>query len=204
MRQRGRISTWKDDRGFGFIAPARGGNRVFVHIGSFANRRRQPTLNESVTYELAVDEKGRSRADSVAYANDPSALTVWVRGVALALVPAGAFLGFVALAVFSGELPSLVLKAYQGASVLAFLAYAFDKSAARSDRWRTPESILHLFGLAGGWPGALLAQRVLRHKSKKLSFQIAFWTTVVLNCAALWWFFKPSGTAVLRSVLGMS
>jgi uncharacterized membrane protein YsdA (DUF1294 family) len=64
------------------------------------------------------------------------------------------------------------------------VAYAIDKSAAVSGRWRTPEQTLHLFSLAGGWPGALLAQQVLRHKTSKESFIAAFWLTVLLNAAA--------------------
>lgn len=203
-RQRGKLTTWKENQGFGFITPAAGGEPVFVHIKSFSNSRRRPAGGERVTYMLAADARGRSRAENVAYAGDRSPLTVWIGGVAFSLLLAGLFLGFVALAVYAGELPSWILKGYQGVSVLAFLAYAFDKAAAKSGRWRTPESMLHLLGVSGGWPGALLAQRVLRHKSRKLSFQAAFWTTMSLNCGALWWFFRPSGHAVLRSVLGMS
>lgn len=203
MRLQGKITTWKDDQGFGFITPAGGGAPVFVHIKSFPNRRRRPTDGEIVTYILAADARGRARAESVAYANDRSAMATWISGVALALLVAGLYFGFAALAVMAGELPSWILKVHEGASVLAFLYYAFDKSAARSGRWRTPESTLHLFGLLGGWPGALLAQRIFRHKTRKLSFQVAFWITVVLNCGGLWWFFRSSGFAVLRSVLRM-
>ncbi len=45
---------------------------------------------------------------------------------------------------------------------VAFAAYWLDKFAARTGRWRTAERTLHLFGLVGGWPGALVAQRVFR------------------------------------------
>jgi uncharacterized membrane protein YsdA (DUF1294 family) len=72
-------------------------------------------------------------------------------------------------------------------SALAFIAYALDKSAAKNNRWRTPERTLHWLALLGGWPGALLAQRVLRHKSKKTAFLLVFWLTVLINCAALAW-----------------
>lgn len=204
MRQQGRLTSWKECRGFGFIKPDSGGEPVFVHIKSFSNRRRRPADGERVTYMLAADAHGRPQAESVAYAGDRSPLTIWVGGVAFSLVLTGLFFGFVALAVYAGELPSWILKAYQGTSVLAFLAYAFDKSAAQSGRWRTPESTLHLLGVSGGWPGALLAQRALRHKSGKRSFQAVYWATVGLNCGALWWLFRPSGNAVLRSVLGLS
>ena len=68
-------------------------------------------------------------------------------------------------------------------SLLCFLAYAKDKSAARSGGRRTKESTLLILGLLCGWPGAVMAQQLLRHKSTKTSFQIAFWVTVVLNVA---------------------
>ena len=83
----------------------------------------------------------------------------------------------------------LVFWFYLAASIITFLVYAVDKSAAKNGQWRTPESTLHLLGLAGGWPGALVAQKWLRHKSKKPSFQIIFWVSVVINCAAFAWLF---------------
>ncbi len=75
----------------------------------------------------------------------------------------------------------LIAAAYAGLSVITFVVYAIDKSAARRKGPRTPERTLHLLSLAGGWPGALLAQRWLRHKSAKASFRRVFWVTVVVN-----------------------
>jgi uncharacterized membrane protein YsdA (DUF1294 family) len=74
---------------------------------------------------------------------------------------------------------------YGAASAACFVFYALDKSAARAGRWRVPERTLLLLGLCCGWPGAIVAQRWLRHKSAKASFLWRFWTTVVLNVAAL-------------------
>jgi uncharacterized membrane protein YsdA (DUF1294 family) len=85
-------------------------------------------------------------------------------------------------------LPLGILVLYVAASLIAVGVYAADKSAARTGRWRTTESTLHVLALIGGWPGALIAQRVFRHKSRKPSFQIAFLVTVALNCGALLWF----------------
>ncbi|MGE8064679.1 DUF1294 domain-containing protein [Pseudomonas sp. NPDC089569] len=73
------------------------------------------------------------------------------------------------------------LAAYGLASALAFLLYWSDKRKARVDQWRTPENVLHALEFAGGWPGALLAQQVLRHKTRKLSFQLVFWFIVLLH-----------------------
>jgi uncharacterized membrane protein YsdA (DUF1294 family) len=87
---------------------------------------------------------------------------------------------------------------YSGVSVAAFACYWFDKSAAKNNRWRTPESTLHLLGLFGGWPGALLAQKLLRHKTRKLSFQIVFWATVLINCGTVLWLCSPFAPRALH------
>jgi len=73
------------------------------------------------------------------------------------------------------------LAAYGIVSVLAFLLYWSDKRKARTDRWRTPENVLHAVELAGGWPGALVAQQVFRHKTRKISYQVLFWAIVLLH-----------------------
>ena len=71
-------------------------------------------------------------------------------------------------------------------SVVTFVAYGWDKRQAKLDRWRTPEKTLQGLALLGGWPGAILAQRFFRHKTKKVSFQIVFWAIVVLHLLILW------------------
>lgn len=73
------------------------------------------------------------------------------------------------------------LLAYGVVSVMAFLLYWSDKRKAQTDRWRTPENILHAVELAGGWPGALIAQQVFRHKTRKVSYQVLFWVIVLLH-----------------------
>ncbi|MET0987551.1 MAG: DUF1294 domain-containing protein [Steroidobacteraceae bacterium] len=67
-------------------------------------------------------------------------------------------------------------------------AYAWDKNSAMTRRWRTQEQTLHMLEQFGGWPGAWIAQKTLRHKSSKLSFQIEIWLCVVVNIAVLTWY----------------
>jgi uncharacterized membrane protein YsdA (DUF1294 family) len=74
---------------------------------------------------------------------------------------------------------------YAVASVLAYITYVIDKKAAIHQRRRVSEKTLHLLGLLGGWPGALLAQQRLRHKTRKTAFQAVFWLTVAVNVACL-------------------
>jgi uncharacterized membrane protein YsdA (DUF1294 family) len=80
-----------------------------------------------------------------------------------------------------------LLGGYAVLSAATFVVYGVDKSAAEHRRWRTPERTLHLLSLAGGWPGALAAQRVFRHKTRKQPFQAIFWCTVIANGVALAW-----------------
>ncbi|WP_253254158.1 DUF1294 domain-containing protein [Xanthomonas arboricola] len=86
---------------------------------------------------------------------------------------------------FAGRLPTLLALWYAATSIVAMLTYRRDKRAARRGGQRTPETTLHLIALLGGWPGALLAQAMFRHKSSKAAFQLRFWITVVVNVAVL-------------------
>ncbi|MHC4947226.1 MAG: DUF1294 domain-containing protein [Planctomycetota bacterium] len=85
----------------------------------------------------------------------------------------------------------VVLAAYAAMSAVAFAAFWRDKRAATRGRRRTPEATLHLLELLGGWPGALAARRVLRHKSAKRSYAAVLWLVVLLHAAAwagvAWW-----------------
>jgi uncharacterized membrane protein YsdA (DUF1294 family)/cold shock CspA family protein len=200
MRHVGRINTWKDEQGFGFITPKGGGGEVFVHIKSFSNRQRRPKGTEIVTYELTSDAKGRMRAESVAFFDDEALPSVHGQGKSL-VVPATFFLALAA-AVLMQRLPFHILGLYAVASTVTFFVYARDKSAAKKDVWRTSEDALHALSLIGGWPGAFIAQELLRHKSRKQSFRIVFWITVAVNCGGLAWLLSPAGSAALRSIVG--
>lgn len=69
-------------------------------------------------------------------------------------------------------------------SAITYAMYAHDKKCAVSKEWRVPEKSLHLAELLGGWPGAFVAQRKLRHKCSKGTYQVAFWLIVVLHQVA--------------------
>ena len=71
-------------------------------------------------------------------------------------------------------------------SLASFIAYAIDKRRAQSDSFRIPERSLHLLDLLGGWPGGWIARRTLRHKTRKASFVVKYWITVVIHLVCLW------------------
>lgn len=84
------------------------------------------------------------------------------------------------------------LLSYAVLSLITFIIYAWDKRKASQQAWRTPESTLQILALIGGWPGALLAQHQLRHKTKKTTFLLVFWAMTLLNIAALVWLVRFS------------
>ncbi len=199
MRYQGKLTQWNDAKGFGFITPNDGGQRVFVHIKSFQPRQKRPTENALLTYELQRGTDGRARAENVAFAGAAEPPAAALQGdSALPMVLLGIFVAALIAAGLRGALPLAVPGYYAVASLLAFLMYLWDKISAENGKWRTPENRLHLIALIGGWPGALIAQRKYRHKTRKASFQRMFWMTVALNCAAL----GLIARAGLRSVIG--
>jgi len=86
-----------------------------------------------------------------------------------------------------GYTPLIIPATYLLLSLVTLLFYAIDKSAARKGDSRVAENTLHALALAGGWPGAMIGQQMLRHKTIKTSFRIPFWITVLVNSGALVW-----------------
>jgi uncharacterized membrane protein YsdA (DUF1294 family)/cold shock CspA family protein len=188
-RHKGTLTQWNEARGFGFIEPAEGGDRVFCHARAFRDRDARPANGLRVTYALGRDDRGRSRADDVwlslsARTASRSRASTQSRS-SIAIVCSATFMLVVVGLVLAGKLTMLAIPWYLLLSLVTFFAYGLDKTAARQDRRRTPERVLQLLALAGGWPGGWVAQQTIRHKSSKLSFQIEFWICVVINIAAL-------------------
>ncbi|MCX5662875.1 MAG: DUF1294 domain-containing protein [Planctomycetota bacterium] len=77
----------------------------------------------------------------------------------------------------------LVLGLYAFMSVVTFLLYGVDKRRASLGQRRIPERTLHVFELLGGVPGALVGQRVFRHKNRKWSFMAVFIAIALLHIA---------------------
>lgn len=65
MALTGKLRSWNDERGFGFIAPRDGGRELFVHISSLPRDGSRPTVGETVTYELGRGKDGKPQAVNV-------------------------------------------------------------------------------------------------------------------------------------------
>lgn len=200
MRYQGKISSWKDNQGFGFVTPNGGGQKAFVHIKAFLNNSPRPVDGDLITYELAKDEKNRFYAKNIKLVSN----ALSTERYKTSLIPtyfATLFLFSLLILRLTQRLPLSALVSYVVITLLTFILYAMDKSAAKNNQRRIPENTLHLFSLLGGWPGAVFAQKTLHHKSKKVAFQTTFWITVALNCLAIsWLMFSNSGMEVLNAI----
>lgn len=188
MKIEGVIKTWNDERGFGFIEPRLGGQEIFVHIKAFAARAGRPEVGQCVTFEVETAANGKKQAKDVrivaaARRRMPSRNRGSAQWGTASLFAIPAFMIFFTVVAAVWKVPAWVGGLYLGASALCFVVYRRDKLAAAADRRRVSESTLLALGLVGGWPGAIIAQQVLRHKSSKASFRASFWSTVIVNVA---------------------
>lgn len=172
------ITQWMDAKGFGWLES--GGKRFFVHIKDFDRGQRRPKVGEEVRFIPGIDPKGRSCAKRVT--------CVKAGKVEAGSEGSGAWTPLCLMLV----LPSLALLRLPGqwwmsagwiliVSWVTDGMYAHDKQQAVSKGWRVSEGSLHLAEFLGGWPGAFLAQRRLRHKCSKPGYQAAFWMIVLIH-----------------------
>ncbi len=204
MRFEGVIKTWNDDRGFGFIEPTQGGQEIFVHVKAFTRRGGRPQINQLVSFEVELGPQGKKRARNVEPVRKAqSSARVRLQSPAqwgtatLFTIPAFLIL-YLAVSVL-WKPPLWIAAVYVTVSLFTYFAYTVDKAAAERGGWRTPESTLHTLSLAGGWPGALLAQQFQRHKSTKEEFRSTFWGTVVLNVIIFVLLCSPIGRSLWKA-----
>ena len=160
-----------------------------MHISAVPSRLRPPKPGQPFTFEVQLNREGKKRAANIGVVELPQrtsrrageAPAQWSLVSALAIP---AFLAIYAVIATNYRVSPWFALVYVVLSAACLMVYAFDKSAAVSGRWRSSEQSLLALGLLGGWPGGLLAQQLLRHKSSKASFREAFWGTVVLNVGA--------------------
>lgn len=199
--QLGKVIEWQDDRGFGFIQPRESAERLFFHVREYRQDGRRPEVGEWVKYRKQRAADGRSQAISVRRAASPArtpaaraprkptahapAIPAFVQWLLIVLYAA-----LLAWAINARRLPLEFAGVPLLMSAITWVAYALDKHAAQTGRWRTQETVLHVLELLGGWPGAIAAQQWLRHKTRKTGYRIAFWSVTALHVAAvLGWVF---------------
>jgi uncharacterized membrane protein YsdA (DUF1294 family)/cold shock CspA family protein len=200
-RETGVVRAWNADRGFGFLRRPDGSD-LFVHIKAFPRDAVEPAVGDEITYEVEAQADGKLRAARARRAGETYVRPVQPTSPLLGILVIAAFVAiYVLVEVNCGPIPLWQPIAYLGVSAVTFGAYAIDKSAARLKRRRVAETSLILLGMFGGWPGAILAQQLLRHKTAKLSFRAVFWLSVLINVAVFVWLNAPGVAQALADVL---
>jgi uncharacterized membrane protein YsdA (DUF1294 family)/cold shock CspA family protein len=177
---RGVVTTFDDDRGFGFIRSKAYPQDIFVHVSGVPGRARLKP-GQRVSFEIEVTDRGPRAVGVKLGLLGPSPATLVMVGLAVALALACA--GLRSLGVpWLWTWPLAI-------NPLCFAAFAHDKHRARSGGRRVPEAVLHAFSLAGGSPAAILAVFSLHHKNRKASFLAPLALIVVAQLALLvgWW-----------------
>lgn len=212
MRLQGKVINWNDDKGFGFVEPNGGGDRAFVHIKAFNPRSRRPLEGELIIYELVHENNNRYKATNIKFASENKVENKrpFVKKLNSAGKGNNKLIGFVFtilffiglfMAIVNGKVPVLIGFGYLIISLITILIYSKDKHSAQNNRWRTPESTLHMLSLFGGWPGAMFAQKALRHKISKSEFISTYRMTVFLNIAALLVIYTDLGQQLFHYLL---
>lgn len=186
-RTRGRLVSWNDERGYGFIAPDEGGGDVFAHANAFVKEGRHIEIGQSYEFDLDVSAEGKRRARRIQLYTPPKEgpgllAQILQRGPRFLVIPAFVFIAL-AVASIVPISPNWWL-IYGVASFTCFIGYGLDKHAAQNRQWRVSETVLLLVGLVGGWPGGLIGQEFFRHKTQKKTFRTLFWMSVAINMAA--------------------
>jgi uncharacterized membrane protein YsdA (DUF1294 family)/cold shock CspA family protein len=173
--QTGKVSKWNSEKGYGWLQCQ--GKEVFLHIRDFEGSGREPGVGETVRFTMGQDDQGRPCATKAV-----SLRPKWLRMPSRSILGLMALLILPVLALYHLSFSILGIGIYGiGLSLVTYAAYASDKRRAQTDAWRIPEVYLHGLEIVGGWPGAWMAQRRLRHKSSKLSYQIKFWLIIITH-----------------------
>ncbi|MEA1990154.1 MAG: DUF1294 domain-containing protein [Pseudomonadota bacterium] len=184
MRTQGKITSWNASKGFGFVKPSNGEKDLFIHIKEF---NWKPEIGQLISYVASTDPHGRPCAKRAILVgeflkHEKSSLSGF-----MSIVLAVLFLFSLGAFFLLQKLSLWVLIIYSSLSLFTFIIYWADKSASKNGNWRTPENTLHFLALIGGWPGALIAQQKLKHKTKKEPFLLILWITILVNLSTLAW-----------------
>lgn len=198
----GILTEWYDDKGYGFITPDHGGEKVFLHVKSLQNFARRPVQGERFYYHLLPDKQGRPRAaEAFQTILDEKRRIPFLHSIVnavtylwpLAVIP------YLYLVISNDRSVGVLCLLYVVNSMLTFLFYREDKYRANYKFWRIKERTLHLWELLGGWPGALLAQFICRHKKRKIRFLLVCWLCIVVNISVLYMILHGIGNGQLLS-----
>ncbi len=220
--RKGRLKSWDDAKGFGFIQPLSGGAEVFAHISVMRGDRR-PQPGDEVLFIEGRDERGRPRAEHLRLAGELSLDRQSIRrkpktpGTAAPVVRKAAAKSTHRSAT-QGSIQNFSSKALVLALLCILPLLGCVTLFGKGLWWVLPlyllASLLSFLQYwldkrsaqsgdrrtAGGWPGALIAQQTFRHKTRKASYQAVFWLIVAVH--QLFWIdlLLLDGTYIARHI----
>ena len=223
MRKQGTVVRWDRERAFGFIRSPQTAAEIFFHTRDFSGHNPPAEGMEVSFEEIHVGGKGPRALSVEpvrnAFASDlqsqvpppppeaeilprsrPAQRSRTAREKRREQMPLWTGVGLIAfwlllwlVGIGLGRFPWVILTGVFILNAVTFYVYWRDKHAAIQEAPRIREDRLHMLALAGGWPGAWFAQQILRHKTRKMPFQLVYWVTVALNFVALLaWLFWPA------------
>jgi len=68
----GTLKTWNQDKGFGFVTPANGGQDIFIHISNYPRAGGPPKVGESLLFEVTLNKEGKKKAINVSRPGQPA------------------------------------------------------------------------------------------------------------------------------------
>lgn len=203
MRKSGTVVRWEEARGVGVIRGSDTPTDVIFRGRDFEGT---PAQGLAVEYDEVV-LGGRSVhatairvADAAMAAASPEGRRASARrpadasrrpdrqrrrGATPVVIGIVAWFGALVAATVAGRLAVPVLLALPLYNLFVFFLYWHNRHARSRGATHIPEDALHVLAALGGWPGAWLAQRLLRYQPATAWFHRAFWIAVGVNVAWL-------------------
>ncbi|MCH9740517.1 MAG: cold shock and DUF1294 domain-containing protein [Epsilonproteobacteria bacterium] len=175
----GKIINYNSEKGYGFIYSELHEENIFVHKSSLINAR-ELFVGQRVEFQVKRTEKGLSATSVVAGAKQQSPYLIF--GLISAIITIG-------ISIYLSQKMNPVLAYLVAINVTTFLLYGYDKFISSTQSVRVPEWNLHGVALLGGSPAGLASQQLFRHKTLKGSFQLVYWSVVILQVGGTLWVF---------------
>jgi uncharacterized membrane protein YsdA (DUF1294 family)/cold shock CspA family protein len=177
-RRLGRLDSWNDERGFGYVRTDESAELLFVHIKSFRTRPRRPLAGDPLTFIEGTGRNGRPAAEDVEIDGLPAPAPGKPSGprrtpIADVTRVMAALSIFIAVATLSalGRAPIWFGVLYYTMGLASLMLYSADKRYAIAGRSRVRETSMHVVDALFGIGGGLFAQHVFRHKTRKRAFR---------------------------------
>ena len=187
LRKKGILTSWYDDKGYGFITPVGENQEIFIHISEFQER---PLLNDKLSFTLSKDKSSRDCALNAIQFDKAKLAFQTTKSNHITLLSFCIITIFYLILFYLTQnkiIEIYIIPYYLLISTLTFYIYAKDKDFSQDGNWRISEKTLHLLSIIGGWSGALIAQDKLKHKSSKKSFKLLFFITICFNITLLFY-----------------